>query len=252
MRTVLISGANRGLGLATAKLLGRQGFRVWLGSRSDVAGATATSELRREGSNVTAVQLDVTDENSVVAAARHITAETGLDILINNAAIMDEGYAPVGPASPAGHASIEAMRRTYEVNVLGAVRLTQAMLPCLLRSEHAAIVYVSSRLGSFAHQTDPNWPGRAVNKLAYASSKAALNMIAVMFSYQLRHTGIRVNAVSPGIIATDLNGEGAANLHGRSGFAPPEEGAKLVVECALIPKDGPNGQFFGPGGTLGW
>lgn len=252
MRSVLISGANKGLGLATARLMGRQGFGVWLGSRSLEAGIKAADELRAEGSDVSVVQLDITDAQSVSAAADRIATETGLDFLINNAAIMDEGQAQGGSPVPPSRVPIDALERTYAANVLGSIRLIQAMLPCLLRSESGRIVNVSSRLGSFGHQMDESWHGRTVNKLGYSSSKAALNMATVLFAYELRDTRIKVNAVSPGIIATDLNGEGAEALRGRPGFAPPDDGAALVLQCALIPDDGPSGRLFGPNGELHW
>lgn len=216
------------------------------------AGEMAAATLRAEGADVSAVQLDISDEPSVVAAAARIEGETGLDILINNAAIMDEGGEPGGAAPPPSQVPLDALARTYSTNVLGTLRLTQRLLPLLLRSDAPRIVNVSSRLGSFGHQSDPEWPGRAVNKLGYSSSKAALNMATLMFAYELRDTAVKVNAVSPGIIATDLNGEGADALRGRPGFAPPEEGAELVVRCALLPDDGPSGRFFGPGGELAW
>lgn len=216
------------------------------------AGEAAAATLRAEGADVSAVQLDISDEPSVAAAVARIESETGLDILINNAAIMDEGGKPGGAAPPPSQVPLDALARTYSANVLGTLRLTQRLLPLLLRSDAPRIVNVSSRLGSFGHQSDPEWPGRAVNKLGYSSSKAALNMATLMLAYELRDTAVKVNAVSPGIIATDLNGEGAGALRGRPGFAPPEEGAELVVRCALLPDDGPSGRFFGPGGELAW
>ncbi len=132
------------------------------------------------------------------------------------------------------------------------MRLTQAFLPLLLRSAQPRIVNVSSRLGSFGHQTDPSWPGHNVGKLGYSSSKAALNMLTVLLAHELRDTPAQVNAVTPGIIATDLNGEGAETLRKRAGFASPESGAILVAEVALAPAGGPSGKFFGPGGELPW
>ncbi|MBK5263899.1 MAG: SDR family NAD(P)-dependent oxidoreductase [Alphaproteobacteria bacterium] len=252
MPSVLISGANKGLGLATARLLGRKGFHIWLGSRSAAAGLATEAKLRAEGLNVISLQLDVTDKDSIAATASRIMAEGSLDILINNAAIMDEGVPPGQPAGPPSAVPLDALQRSYATNLFGPVRLIQAMLPLLLHAPSGRIVNVSSRLGSFGHQTDPDWPGRAVNKLSYSSSKAALNMATVLFAYELRHTSIKVNAVSPGIIATDLNGEGASVLHGRPGYGAPEEGARLVVDCALMPDDGPSGKFFGPGGELPW
>ncbi|GAY22189.1 short chain dehydrogenase [Sphingobium fuliginis] len=216
------------------------------------AGNAAAETLRAEGADVSAIQLDICDESSVAAAAARIEAETGLDILINNAAIMDEGGEPGGAAPPPSRVPLDAIARTYSTNVLGTLRLTQQLLPVLLRSDAPRIVNVSSRLGSFGHQSDPQWPGRAVNKLGYSSSKAALNMATLMLAYELRDTSVKVNAVSPGIIATDLNGEGAEALRGRPGFGPPEDGADLVARCALLPHDGPSGRFFGPGGELAW
>ena len=252
MRSALISGANKGLGFATARLLGEKGVRIWLGSRSVEAGAAAAGQLRQAGIDARSVALDITDDASVGAAAARISAETGLDILINNAAIMDEGHAPATSHPSPSRVPLAALERSFATNLFGTIRLTQALLPILLRSRLPRIVNVSSRLGSFGHQTDPDWPGREVAKLGYSSSKAALNMMTVLLAYELRHTSAQVNAVTPGIIATDLNGAGADALRGRSGFASSETGAIPVVDLALAPEGGPSGKFFGPAGELPW
>ncbi|MFB0874474.1 MULTISPECIES: SDR family NAD(P)-dependent oxidoreductase [unclassified Sphingobium] len=252
MPAALISGANKGLGLATARLLSARGCHVWLGSRCVDAGSAAAAELRAAGGRAEAVALDITDGASVEAAAQRIADATGLDILVNNAAIMDEGHAAGDPAGRPGRTPLDALERTMATNFLGTLRVIRTFLPLLLRSPQPRIVNVSSRLGSFGHQTDPQWPGSAVGKLGYSSSKAALNMATVLIAHELRDTGVKVNAVTPGIIATDLNGEGADALRGRPGFAPPAEGAELVARYALLPADGPTGRFFGPGGDLPW
>lgn len=252
MPTALISGANKGLGLATARLLSQRGCHVWLGSRSRDAGEAAAAELRGEGGCAEAIELDITDDASVEAAASRIATQTGLDILINNAAIMDEGFLPGDPEGRPGRTPVDALERTVQTNFLGALRVIRTFLPLLLASPQPRIVNVSSRLGSFGHQTDPEWPGRSVGKLGYSSSKAALNMATVLLAHELRDTPVKVNAVTPGIIATDLNGEGSDALRGRAGFALPEDGAEVVARFALIPGDGPTGKFFGPGGKLAW
>lgn len=253
MPTALISGANKGLGFATARLLGGKGIAIWLGSRSEERGRRAEAELRSEGIDARFLKLDVADPASIAAAAREIEARSDvLDMLINNAGVMDEGSpSPDRPSRPSA-VPFAPLALTYATNVFGPILTIQALLPLLRRSPSPRIVNVSSRLGSFGHQTDPEWPARWVNKLGYSSSKAALNMATVMFAYELRDTPIKVNAVSPGTIATDLNGVGADKLADRPGFIPVEEGAALVAECALIPDDGPSGKFFGPGGELPW
>jgi NAD(P)-dependent dehydrogenase (short-subunit alcohol dehydrogenase family) len=146
----------------------------------------------------------------------------------------------------------DTLRRLFETHVIGAVELVRKALPLLLASAAPRIVNVSSRLGSFGLNCDPAWPGRAVNQLGYSASKAALNMATLMLAHDLADTPIKINAASPGIVATDLNGLGAGQLAGRPGYTTPEQGAEIIISCAILPNDGPSGCFFGPDGVTPW
>jgi NAD(P)-dependent dehydrogenase (short-subunit alcohol dehydrogenase family) len=230
---VLITGANKGIGLATARLLGARGMTVLAGARDEDRGRQAERELRDGGADASFVQLDVTDEKSVARAAEWIEAEFGrLDILINNAGISGWG----GPGAPS-QTTLAALRTVYETNVFGVVAVTNAMLPLLRRAPAARIVNVSSEVGSIASMTDPDGPMAAMASIPYPSSKTALNMITAMYAKELRDTPIKVNAANPGYCATDLNGH--------SGFRTPEQGAEISVHLATLPGDGPNGVLWG-------
>lgn len=231
-----MTGANKGIGLEVARQLGDLGITVLIGSRDEGKGKEAAATL---GGNAHAVRLDVTDEASVTAAAEWIDAEFGrLDILVNNAGIT------AGVYQPPSQTTLEMIRRVYETNVLGAVAVTNAMLPLLRRSDRARIVMTTSELGSKTLASDPGSPYAAANLLDYNSSKAALNMVMVSYANELRDTGILVNAGCPGYCATDLNGH--------SGFRTPVQGAAIAVRLATLPADGPTGGYFNDEGTLPW
>ena len=212
---------------------------VWLGARDQARGEEATSRLRADGLEVEHLPLDVTDEDSVLRAAERVTQEAGrLDILINNAGIaLDAGTAPSKVDS-------EQIRATFEVNLFGVIRVTQAFLPLLYQSAAGRIVMVSSDIGSHAHQTDPAFPYYAINPMAYAASKAALNAVTIAFSKELRDTPIKVNAANPSFTATDLNGH--------RGLLTVAQGAAPIMTLATLPDDGPTGTFLGPYGPEPW
>jgi NAD(P)-dependent dehydrogenase (short-subunit alcohol dehydrogenase family) len=232
-KIALITGANKGIGRETARRLAADGMTVLLGARDADRGAAAAAELAADGADVRFVRLDVTDVDSVKAAAAWIEENFGrLDILVNNAGISVEHGVPVTEVTA------EQMRRTYETNVFGVVAVTNTMLPLLRRSTGARIVNMSSPLGSLSLAADPDnpfakWPGAFL--LAYNSSKTALNMLTLMWATALRDEGIKVNAANPGYVATDLNHH--------SGTATVEEGAEAVVALSTLPDDGPTGTF---------
>lgn len=244
----LITGANRGIGLATARLLGARDVTVLLGTRDPHRADQVVRDLRDGGADAHLVPLDVTDEKSVQRAARQIdTAHGRLDILINNAGISGDRFDP-----PSG-TSLDVLRRVYETNVFGVVAVTNAMLPLLRRSAAARIVNVSSEVGSLTAMTDPESPLWSLTSVPYPSSKAALNMVTAMYAKELRDTPIKVNAANPGYCATDFNG--------RSGFRTPEQGAEVSVHLATLDADGPTGLLWGDlwtgtgtgtNGTLPW
>jgi NAD(P)-dependent dehydrogenase (short-subunit alcohol dehydrogenase family) len=233
----LITGANKGIGLETARQLGARGVTVLAGARDEALGRQAETALRQGGADARFVPLDVTSEKSVRQAADWIEKEYGrLDILVNNA-----GIARGGPPS---ETDLDAMREVYETNVFGVIMVTNAMLPMLRRAPAPRIVNVSSEVGSITSMTDPASPlAQMPAGLAYPSSKSALNMITAMYAKELRDTPVKVNAANPGYTATDLNRH--------SGFRSVAEGAEASVHLATLPADGPSGILWGHLWTAG-
>lgn len=233
MKSVLITGANRSIGLESARQLLQQGYYVYLGSRSLENGQKAVAGLNAEGfSHVAAIELDVTDQQSVAAARATIGEKTGvLDVLINNAGI--SGDIP----QKALDAAIDNFKNVYETNVYGVVRVTQAFIDLLQKSAAPRIVNVSSSVGSLSLQSNPAWRFYDHAKFAvYSSSKSALNMYTVMLAYELRDTPFKVNAVDPGYTKTDFNNH--------QGTGTIEDAAARVVKYALIDNSGPTGKYF--------
>src|SRR4051794_2278283 len=213
MTTTLITGANKGLGRETARRLLAAGHTVWMGARDPERGRAAAEAL---GGRF--VPLDVTDDDSVAAAAAAVAAEHGsLDVLVNNAGI-------TGGRRPVAETTADDLRRVYETNVLGPVRVLHAFLPLLDRSDAPVVVNVSSGMGSLAVTTDPARLESTLVGLACPSSKAALNMLTSQ--YAKAYPRLRINAVDPGYTATDLNGH--------RGNQTVEEGAEVIVRMASI------------------
>ncbi|MEU4550721.1 SDR family oxidoreductase [Micromonospora violae] len=230
----LITGANRGIGLATAEQLGARGMTVLVGARDAERGRAAQEKLRAGGADARFVPLDVTDAESVTAAAKWVESEYGrLDVLINNAGIVLADGARGLPSET----TVASMRRVYETNVFAVAAVTNALLPLLRRAPAARIVNVSSEVGSIAVMTDPDGALFELASVPYPSSKAALNMLTAMYAKELRDTRIKVNAANPGYCATDFNGN--------SGFRTAEQGAEVSVHLATLPADGPNGLLWG-------
>ncbi|MGY3679806.1 SDR family oxidoreductase [Streptomyces sp. TE33382] len=241
VRVALVTGANKGIGRAVARRLGELGMCVYLGARDEARGRAAERELRADGLDIRCVRLDVTDEDSVTLAAKRVGAEWGhLDVLVNNAGTG-------GPVGAPSETPLAEVRRTYETNVFGVITVTNAMIPLLRRSTAARIVNVSSVLGSLTHAArrhDPSgvFPaGVFPAVLDYNTSKAALNALTVTYANELREEGILVNAVSPGFVATDINGH--------RGDLTPEQGARIPVLLATLGADGPTASFVGEDGT---
>ena len=236
MTTVLITGANRGLGYETARQLAERGWTVLLGARDPERGRTAAEKLAADGGDVRHIPLDVTDDDSVAAAVERVTGITDrLDVLVNNAGIIGSTAAPLdtGPAD---------FLACFGVNLLGPVRVTRAFLPLLARSDLPRVVMVSSGMGSLAITTDPDRLESTFVALVYPSSKAALNMVTTQYAKAL--PGWKVNAVDPGYTATDLNA--------RSGRKTVAEGARAIVAMAAVGPDGPTGGFFDDVGRVPW
>ncbi|NAS25704.1 SDR family NAD(P)-dependent oxidoreductase [Herbidospora sp. NEAU-GS84] len=236
----LVTGANKGIGYEVARLLGEAGTVVLVGARSPERGAEAVARLTGLGVEARHLQLDVTDQADIDAAAKWIEITYGrLDVLVNNAGI----------AHPADHAGpsatpVPVLREMFETNVFGVVAVTNAMLPLLRKSQAGRIVNVSSELGSFAETTDPAGPWYPFNMLAYNAGKSALNAVTVAYAKELADTAIKVNAGNPGHCATDMNGN--------TGFRSPAEGAVEIVRLATLDADGPTGGFFRDGAPMPW
>jgi NAD(P)-dependent dehydrogenase (short-subunit alcohol dehydrogenase family) len=232
MRTVLITGANKGIGFETAKQLAQLGYYVYLGSRDETRGAEAIKKLRDSGiTNVESIRIDVTDSRSIQQAAAELESRIGsLDILINNAGIA--GAQPQRIATT----DIDVLRTVFETNFFGAVQTTQHFLPLLQKSAAPVIVNVSSELGSLARHSgaerNPNWD----NFDAYSCSKTALNAFTLALANQFRNTRFRINSVTPGYTATDLNQH--------RGLQTAGQGAGFIVKYATIGPDGPTGKFL--------
>lgn len=227
----LITGANKGIGHAIARQLGERGFAVWLGCRDGARGEQAAEALRRQGVEAQAVVLDVTSEDSVRAAAEQLGgAMPALDVLVNNAG-MHFGFPPPASAEP-----IEQLRAMLETNTLGPLRVTHHMLPLLRKAAGARIVMMSSGLGSIGATLDTTSENWNVSFAGYAASKTALNMFTVKLAKELMGAGIKVNAVDPGLTATDLTGH--------MGNRTPDEAAVVAVELATIGALGPTGGFY--------
>ncbi|WP_174297121.1 SDR family oxidoreductase [Sphingomonas bacterium] len=238
VRTALVTGANKGIGLEIARQLAAAGLRVWLGARDPVLGEAAAASLRDGGGDAQFVRLDVLDPEIIAAAADTIGADGGgLDVLVNNAGVVFKGDGPPGKADPG------AVRRAFDTNFFGALAVTQAMLPLLRRSASASIVNQSSSIGSLALQADPEWVYAKVKPLGYAAAKASLNMLTIQLAAELEEEGIAVNSVNPGLVRTDLNG--------RTRGAPVEEGAAPAVRM-ILSGDGRTGTFVGPDGPEPW
>lgn len=235
----LVTGANQGIGLQIAKDLVAHGLTVLVGSRNLERGKAAAKEV---GPDAHALQLDVTDQASIAAAAERVRHDFGrLDVLIQNAAISNTGRLPgqsvedYAKLSRPSNVSLDEMRAVWETNVFGVLAVYQAMLPLLRESLSARIINVSSGVGSLTMNSDPAFAYRAIFGPTYAASKTALNALTVTMAIELEPEGIKVNAVSPGFIKTNLNNYG--------GTGTVEEGAREVVRLALLGPDGPTGTF---------
>jgi NAD(P)-dependent dehydrogenase (short-subunit alcohol dehydrogenase family) len=238
-RIALVTGANKGIGFEVARQLAASGCTVLLGARNKQLGEEAAAKLAAEGLDVRYVAIDLDDRATIAAAANAIAGQFGqLDILVNNAGITTPGDGAPTVSSP------EAIERTMRINFIGAVAVTQAMLPLIRKSASARIVNVSSGLGSLAQNSDPAYPYAFAKFLGYNASKAALNMLTVQLAWELRDTPIKVNSADPGYTATDLNGH--------RGTQTIPEGAAEAIRLALLPDDGPTGTYSDRNGIVPW
>jgi NAD(P)-dependent dehydrogenase (short-subunit alcohol dehydrogenase family) len=237
---------NKGIGLQIAKDLAAHGFTVLVGSRDFEHGETAAKSI---GADAHALQLDVTNQASIGAAAERIQNEFGrLDVLVNNAGISHAGepgtsLEEIVKSGRASVVSLEQVRAVFETNVFGVIAVTQAMLPLLREAPAARIVNVSSSTGSLTWNSDPTNPRRAMFG-AYSWSKTALNAVTIAFAADLESAGIKVNAACPGFTATDLNNfEGTRTV---------QQAAREPVRLALLDANGPTGTYSNEDGQLPW
>ncbi|MFJ4963317.1 Serine 3-dehydrogenase [Streptomyces sp. ADI96-02] len=231
MTITFITGANKGLGLETARRLTGLGHTVIIGARDAERGRSAA-----EGLGARFVRIDVTDEESVAAAAADIRDhEHRIDTLINNAGI-------TGTHAPAEELTGAEATEVFDTNVIGVVRVTSAFLPLLRGSRSPAVINVSSGMGSQALTHDPDRIESRYAAPLYTASKAAVTMLTTQYAKAL--PGIRVNAVDPGFTATDLNG--------RRGTQTIREGTDAIVALATEPADAGTGRFVDRFGPVAW
>ena len=232
MNTVLITGANRSIGLEVVKQLSKKGLFVYLGSRDLEKGKVAVKELNENGfENIKAIEIDVTNPDSILAAKSIVESEKGkLDILINNAGIL--GTSP----QQASNTSIQDIQKVFDTNFFGLINVTQTFLDLLKKSDSPRISNITSGLGSLTLHSDPNWKYYPVKAAAYGPSKTALNAYTIVLAYELKDLPFKVNVIDPGYTATDFNHH--------SGPGSIESAANFIIKHTLTDENSPTGQFF--------
>lgn len=240
-KIALVTGANKGIGLETARQLAKKGMTVLIGARDRRKGDEAVAEFRKDNLQAQVLEIDVSRSTSIQQAAAQVEKEFGhLDVLVNNAGIMiDDDEKKVSEQT------LETWRKTFDTNFFGLIETTQAFLPLLRKSDAGRIVNLSSILGSITLHARPGSPVYD-NKSApaYSVSKAAVNAFTVQLAHELKDTKIKVNAAHPGWVKTELGGAGAK--------LETAEGAKTSVQLATIGADGPNGIYEHDGEELPW
>jgi NAD(P)-dependent dehydrogenase (short-subunit alcohol dehydrogenase family) len=241
-KVAFITGGNRGIGLETARQLGKHGVKVVIGSRDLEKGNAVAEKLRGEDADVDAIRFDITRPADYQEAYNYFDKNFGrLDILINNAGVSKE---PFGVPNNASSVSQAILRETFDTNFFGTIELTQALLPLIKKAPEGRIVNLSSILGSLTLHADPKSPIYGSKVLAYDASKAALNAFTVHLAAELRDTKIKVNSAHPGWVKTEMGTDAA----------PMEipDGAKTSVQLALLSASGPTGGYFHMGEALPW
>lgn len=232
MNSVLITGANRSIGLELVKQFSKKGLFVYLGTRDLEKGQVVVNELNKNGfENIKAIQIDVTNPDTILAAKNIVESEKGkLDILINNAGISGEF-----PQS-ALNTSIKDIQNVFDTNFFGVISVTQAFLELLKKSESPRISNITSGLGSLTLHSDPTWKYYNFKAASYVTSKAALNAYTIALAYELRELPFKVNAIDPGYTATDFNHH--------SGPGSVESAAAFIIKHTFTDENAPTGQFF--------
>jgi len=232
-RIAVVTGANRGIGLEICRQLAQAGLCVILTSRNESSGRQARDTLSASGMDVRFHPLDVTSDDSVRTLAAYLEAQFArLDVLVNNAGVLfdDDRFEAKVLEVP-----LARFRDTMEVNFYGPLRVCQGLAPLLGKSDGGRIVNVSSGLGQLENMVDGH--------PAYGVSKTALNALTRLTADGLKNDKVLVNAVSPGLVATDMGGP-----KGR----PVEQGADTAVWLSLLPGDGPTGGFFKDRQPIPW
>jgi NAD(P)-dependent dehydrogenase (short-subunit alcohol dehydrogenase family) len=232
MKTVLITGANRSIGLETAKQLSKKGLFVYIGSRNITKGEEVVNELKQNGyENIKAIEIDITNTDSIAAAEKIIKTEQGkLDVLINNAGI-SKGFPESILTTP-----VNNIKEVMETNFYGAINVTQTFLELLKNSDSPRISNITSGLGSLNLHSDVNWKYYNVKLASYMPSKAALNAFTILLAYELKDLPFKVNAIDPGYTATDFNQH--------TGPGTVEAAAAFIIKHTLTDNDAPTGKFF--------
>lgn len=240
-KIALVTGANRGIGLETARQLGEQGVAVVAGARTLKSAEETVAKLKSFGVEAYPIQLEVTNASDRAAVAKYLEEKFGrLDILINNAGVNGkEGLVPM-----VSQVEDSELERIFSTNLFAVVALTRELLPLLKKSPGGRIVNLSSILGSLALHADPSSPIYNFKSFAYDASKSALNAYTVHLAWELKDTPIKVNSAHPGWVKTDM-GTDAAPLE-------IPDGAKTSVALALLGADGPSGRFIHLGNELPW
>lgn len=241
-KVALVTGANRGIGLETARQLAQKGITVVAAARTAKAAEETAAKLKAEGLDVVPVQLDTTSAKDRETAAKTVAEKFGkLDILINNAGVGSQGDMFKLTVS---ETTEDELQKVFGTNLFATVAVTRAFLPLLKKSDAGRIVNLSSILGSNTLHADPKSPIAGVKSFAYDASKTALNAFTIHLAAELKDTKIKVNSAHPGWVKTDMGTDAA----------PMEipEGAKTSVELALLGADGPNGRFIHLGQELPW
>jgi NAD(P)-dependent dehydrogenase (short-subunit alcohol dehydrogenase family) len=229
-KVALVTGANRGIGLEVCRQLAARGLRVVLTGRDRRRTASAAEQVAKDGLDVSAAVMDVTDDDSVRACEQEITKRLGyVDVLVNNAAILlaDDGLLQT---------PIEDVRSTFETNVIGVLRVCQTLVPGMIARRYGRVVNVSSAAGQLSSMT--------TYAPAYSISKTALNALTVQLAACAKGTGVLVNCVNPGWVRTRMGGSSAPTS--------AEEGADTIVWAATLPANGPTGAFLSGRGRIAW
>jgi NAD(P)-dependent dehydrogenase (short-subunit alcohol dehydrogenase family) len=247
-KVAFITGANKGIGLETARGLGKLGIAVVLASRDEARGQAAAGKLRAEGiKSVEAVRFDITRSEDHRDIAGHLEKRYGkLDILVNNAGVVleDSDFGKPGGFNTTTTVTQEVLRKTFETNFFAVVALTQALLPLVRKAPAGRIVNLSSILGSLTAHSDPSSPIYDKKAFAYDASKTAINAFTVHLAQELRATRIKVNSAHPGWVKTDMGGSAAP--------MDISEGGQTSIQLATLSDDGPTGGYFHLGQRLPW